>query len=194
VKPSRWNAVSVLAVVLVLCASTMALGVPTIYFSPSHTQVDLMSYFSVNVSVNNEVLGITGYDLLIVFDQAIIQLDNVSEGSLPAGYPGETFLFWSDEGHPACVPKPLPRGGARNVLLINGAVLGGSVNGPGSLARIRFYASDPGTSPIQFLSVALRDINNNPIAVTAVDGDVVVTSGVAIEPASWGTIKALYLE
>jgi hypothetical protein len=191
-KPLRWNAVSVAALVLVLCASTAALGVPTIAFSPLHTQVDLMSYFFVDVSVNNEVLGITGYDFLIVFDEAIIQVDNVSEGGLPAGYPGDTFFFWSDEGHPASVP--VVTGGERNVLLIQGAILGGSVNGPGSLATIRFYAPTPGTSPLTFLVADLRDLNNNPIAATAVDGDVVVTPGVAIEPASWGAIKALYLE
>jgi hypothetical protein len=153
-----------------------------------------MNYFSVDVSVNDEVLDIKGYKLHVYSDEAVILVDDVFEGSLPAGYAGETFFFWTDDGHPASVPKPLPGGGARNVLSIDGAILGGSVNGPGSLATIRFYASDPGTSPIQLLWVDLRDSFNSGIPVTWVDGNVVVTSGVAVERTSWGQIKALYLE
>jgi hypothetical protein len=157
------------------------MGAPTAYVNPAHTQVDVMCYFSVDVSINSEVFGVTGYDLVIGFDEAIIRVNNVFEGSLPSGYPGDTFFYWTDDDQP-------------NELMIQGAMLGGSVNGPGSLARIRFYAPNPGTSPIDLVLVELRDINNYTIPVTCVGGDVVVTSGVAVERTSWGQIKALYLE
>jgi hypothetical protein len=180
------------AATVILCASTAAMGVPTIYVSPAHTEVDMMSYCTVEVMINDEVLGVTGYNLLIDFDEGIILVDSVFEGNLPWEYEGDTFFYWSDSGNPS------------NALRIQGAVLGGSVNGLGSLASVRFYALNMGTSPLGFLSVDLRDIDNHSIPVTWVDGDVLVTmpsSGVDGDlvaapavPASWGRIKALYIE
>lgn len=194
-RPSRRCSAVLAATMIVLCASTAAMGVPTIYVSPAHTEVDMMSYCTVEVMVNDEVLGVTGYNLLIDFDEGIIQVDSVFEGNLPWDYLGDTFFYWTDDGTPS------------NALRIQGAVLGGSVNGPGSLASVRFYALEMGTSPLGFLSVDLRDIDNHSIPVTqmggevvvlmpstGVDGDLVVTPGIPAAPASWGRIKALYIE
>ena len=89
-------------------------------------------------------LGITGYDLLIDFDEGLLEVLQVVEGDLPEGYAGETFLYWTTEGT------------ASDAVLIHGAFLGGSVDGPGSLVRIEFRALAPGTSPVSFAEVEVR--------------------------------------
>jgi hypothetical protein len=194
-RPSRRCSAVLAAATIVLCASTAAMGVPTIYVSAAHTEVDMMDYCTVEVMINDEVLGVTGYNLLIDFDEGIILVDSVFEGNLPWDYQGDTFFYWSDDGNPS------------NALRIQGAVLGGSVNGQGSLASVRFYGLDLGTSPLGFLSVDLRDIDNHSIPVTwvggdvvvsmpstGVDGDLVVTPAIPAASVSWGRIKALYIE
>jgi hypothetical protein len=119
--------------------------------------------FWVDVSVNEELLGMTGYDLIIDFDEDVLEVVGVVEGALPQSS-GESFFFWTS--------GPAPE----NAIVINGAVLGGTVDGPGVLARLHFSALVPGVSPLEFLAFELRDIANFPIPVTAYDGQVTVTN------------------
>jgi hypothetical protein len=148
------------AIALSAVIPAVAGGAPTISVEPPSTVVLELESFWVDVEINGEVLGVTGYDLVIDFDETLLEVLQVTEGDLPEGYPGETFLFWTDEGTPS------------DALMVNGAILGGSVDGPGSLVRVEFLALAPGISPVSFDSVELRDIENVPIAVTSVDGEV----------------------
>jgi len=134
----------------------------------------------VDVVIDEEVLGLTGYDLEIQFDDAVLDLNGVVEGPRPSSGGADTFFFWTLEGPPA-------------TIVIHGAILGASVNGPGVLATIEFLVPVEGWSPVAFTLVELRDILNQPIPVVAVDGEI-VTPGVPVEDATWTAIKALYLE
>ena len=158
----RWKAVCLLALLAVLPAS-IARADPALYVDPALTEVWTGEDFWVDVSVNAELLGLTGYDLIIDFDEDVLEVVGVVEGALPQSS-GESFFFWT--------PGPAPE----NAIVINGAVLGGSVDGPGVLARLHFSALVPGASPLEFLTVELRDIENSPIFAVAIDGQVVVTN------------------
>jgi hypothetical protein len=160
-KGMRWKAVCLFALLAVLPASTAGAD-STLYIDPALTEVWSGGDFWVDVSVNEELLGLTGYDLTIDFDEDVLEVLGVVEGALPQSL-GESFFFWT--------PGPAPE----NAIVINGAVLGGTVDGPGVLARLHFSALVPGVSPLEFLTFELRDIENVPIPVTAVDGQVVVS-------------------
>ncbi|MBD3348876.1 MAG: hypothetical protein GF400_06730 [Candidatus Eisenbacteria bacterium] len=142
------------------------------YFDPSHSQVVEFERFVVDIAIDEEVVGLTGYDIVVDFDESLLEVVDVEEGDLPAGYAGETFLYWSTQGMQS------------ERLVIDGALLGGSADGPGSLVSIEFEALAPGVSPLTFESVQLRDIENVPIPVVEEDGDVEIEQGgrVYIDP------------
>jgi len=169
----RSNALALVAIALLAAIPQMAAGVATISIEPPSTEVLKLENFWVEVVISEDVSGVTGYDLLIDFDESLLEVLQVVEGELPESYPGETFFTYIDEGQPS------------EALLINGAVLGGSVDGPGSLVRIEFVALVPGVSPVSFMSVELRDLENAEIPVTAVDGEVEILSvgTIYIDPA-----------
>jgi hypothetical protein len=148
------------------------LPVGRLYFEPSHSEVLEFATFWVDVMVDAQMTGVTGYDLVIDFDEELLDVLNVVEGGLPVGYPGETFLYWTDDGTPS------------DALVVNGALLGGSVDGPGSLVRIEFIALVPGLSPLAFSDVELRDITNASIPTIDENGDVLIVSSgrVYIDP------------
>jgi hypothetical protein len=153
---------------------------PTIYIDPHETNVNVGNFFDVSVSINDGLTELTGYDLWIDYDETLMDLDDVSEGTLPAGCGYETFFYWTDTGTPS------------EMVLINGAILGGSVDGSGQLAVLRFEALVEGISPVDFHDFELRDLENNPIPATAIDGIVVINEIVPVEERSWTDIKLMY--
>jgi hypothetical protein len=160
----RSIALTLVALTLLAAIPQMAAGVATISIEPPSSEVLKLETFWIDVVISEDVLGVTGYDLLIDFDESLLEVLQVVEGDLPGGYSGETFFTYIEEGQPS------------DALLINGAVLGGSVDGPGSLARIEFVGHVPGVSPVSFVSVELRDLENAVIPATPVDGEVEVLS------------------
>jgi len=159
-KGMRWEVVCLAVLLAVLLASTAGAD-PTVYIDPALTEVLTGDDFWVDVSVNAELLGLTGYDLTIDYDESVLEALGVVEGALPQSS-GSSFFYW--------MPGPSPE----NAIVINGAVLGGSVDGPGVLARLHFSALGPVWSPLEFLSFELRDIENAPIPATAIGGHVIV--------------------
>ncbi len=178
---TRLSAGLSLALALVIVASTPAWGDPTIYIDPEEQWEYQFEFVAVNVVVNDEVLGLTGYDLLIDYDEAILNLYDVMEGPLPSSGGAETFFFWTDVGQPS------------DAILIQGAVLGDSVNGAGVLATIVFQGWVVGDSPVTFEDIDLRDLDNNQIPAGFADGLIhVMEIPTPVTQASWGRIKALY--
>jgi len=159
-KGMRWKAVCLPVLLAVLLASTAGAD-PTVYIDPEVTEVLTGGDFWVDVSVDAELLGLTGYDLTIDYDEDVLEVLDVVEGALPQSS-GESFFYWTSG------PSP------EHAIVINGAVLGGSVDGPGVLARLHFVALGAGWSPLEFLTFELRDIENAPIPATATGGHVVV--------------------
>ena len=178
----RMSGVLSLAAALVIVASVPAWGDPTISIAPEEQWVYQFDFVAVNVVINDEVLGLTGYDLLIDYNEAILNLYGVEEGPLPSsGGPGSSFFFWTDVGQPS------------DAILIQGAVLGDSVDGPGVLATIVFQGWVVGDSPVTFEEIDLRDLDNNPIPVAFADGMIhIIEIPTPVTAASWGRIKALY--
>ena len=66
------------------------------------------------------------------------------------------------------------------------------MDGPGELLVLSFVTLAVGTSPIIFHDVDLRDLENNAIPATAIDGTVVVSEIVPVEERSWTIMKLMY--
>ena len=179
------TAKTALFVVVIVCVALLvgeqAGAAPTIYIDPPETYVDIGELFEISISINEELAGLTGYDLWIDYDETLIDLVGVSEGALPDSSSYETFLYWTDDSTPS------------DMVLINGAILGGWVDGPGELLILSFVAQVVvGTSPVTFHDVDLRDLENNPVPATAIDGIIVVSEIVPVEEQSWTVIKLMY--
>ena len=114
------------AAALVVVSSAPVWGEPTISIEPEEQWEFQFEFVAVNITVNDEVLGLTGFDLLIDYNEAILNLYSVQQGPLPSSGGDDTFFFWTDAGQPS------------DAILIQGAVLGASVDGPGVLATIVF--------------------------------------------------------
>ena len=154
-------------VLVVLAAAVQAAAVPSICVDPDTSQVWTEGEVWVDISVNDEVLDLTGYDLVIDFDESVIEVVDVVEGSLPQTA-ASSFFFWTIDPD------------ASNAIVINGAILGDTVDGPGVLVSILFRGLTEGDSPVDFVFHELRDLDNQPIAVEAVGGVVEVSDPPAI--------------
>ncbi len=173
---------SVVMVALLICvmAAGTANGQATISIYPliQVKNIDFEYYCSVDVRVELGGHGLTGYDMEIQYDGAILDSTIVYEGDFPSSLGHQTFFFWTEEEGPL------------QTIIIHGAVLGGSVVGEGVLATIDFHLRTPGSTPVAFSFVELRDIENDPIPFVALDGAIEVVT--PVESASWTAIKALY--
>ncbi len=148
------------ALALLLVAGIVS-AAPLVYLDPASIDI-CEGEFTIDVVANDEVLGLTGFDLLIDFDEALMSYVGATWGPLLEDYPGEFFFYATDEGTMS------------NALLINGAFMGGSADGPGVLATITFVCDAEGASPIEFAMVDFRDIDNAPIPMTHEDGSVTI--------------------
>ena len=154
---------------------------PTIYLTPTLTQVFEGTTFTVDVAINNTLTDLTGYNLTIALDPAVVTYVDVDEGPLPSSTGHDTYFFWTDG------PPP------HDTLGINGAVLGGWVDGPGELATITMVAAQPGTTDMVFTDVNLRDIENGSLSAASKDALIIVDPGGSpTETTSWSAVKALF--
>ncbi len=155
-----------------LLVAGIATAAPLVYLDP--VAIDACGGFSVDVVINDEVLDLTGFDLLIDFDESILSVVDVTMGQLLVDYPGSPFFYWTATGT------------VSDALLINGAALGGSIDGPGVLATVTFACDTNGLTDLEFAMVELRDIDNLPLPVTSEDAEVNVDADavVYIDPAS----------
>lgn len=170
-----------LACALLLAAAVSATAAPTLLLESSESDVDVGEHFTVTARVDSEVGGLMGFSLAVDYDSALLEVVDVAEGELPGG-PGDdpSFFYWTSSD-----PGPAP-------LLIDGAALGRSVDGPGDLAVITFAAVATGTANISFSRADLRDSFNAPITVDQVGCSVDIWPGVPVDAVSWSFVKSLY--
>ena len=77
------TAKTALFIVGIVCVALLigepAAAAPTIYIDPPETHVDIGDPFEISISINDELAGLTGYDLWIDYDETLIDLTDVSE-------------------------------------------------------------------------------------------------------------------
>jgi hypothetical protein len=156
---------------------------PAIFVAPADTTVfkdEGPETFALRRWVTDEITDLMGWDISVRFDSSLITIMDVSEGSLPRSGADTTFFWWFDPGVPS------------NTVHVNGAVLGTTVDGPGTLFDIVFEKTALGSTYVELFDTRLRTGVNSEIHHTTEDGLVVVVKPIAVEPTTWGQVKEKY--
>jgi hypothetical protein len=172
-----------LAGLLVGAPIVAAADVVQVTFDPTVTLIEQGSLFLVQVAVDAEATDLRGFSFGFSFDSTVIEPVSVTPGSLLLGAGCPLFL------------QDLTEVSAADSLWFDGASLGCSMVGPGSLVEIQFVAvavdSIPVDTPLTWWKCILRDGSNANIDHDCADGLVTVIPGpIAVEPRSWAAIKS----
>lgn len=159
---------------------SVALAQRCVSILPDTTVVTIGMQFSLDVVVNDPVDSLMGYDVTVGFDRSLLEVVQVEEGSLPttSGYP--VFFRWLNEG---CVCDS---------VFVNGSIIGGTVDGPGTLLTITFKALKLGKADIVIRRSDLRNGMNQKLSHCSGDALVIIESPIGSESCSWSRVKALY--
>ena len=129
----------------------------TVAFSPGSSTVGPRDTFMVEIRVDAAVTGIHCFMVTVAFDQSLVELLTVTEGTLLPPV-GQTFFFWNANGDAYDIGDCLMGYGLQ-------------AGGPGLLATMTFRGKGlSGTSPLTFTATQFSDIDLNPITVTTADG------------------------
>jgi hypothetical protein len=158
-----------------------------LFVSPETTVTAEQSSLVIGFDVTSDVAGLMGYNIGVTFDHNLIDLQSAYEGALPASSSDTTFFYyWHD---------PVTTGD--DSVLVNGAVLGRTVDGPGTLFTLSFETAEvaqPETTRVLITFSELRNGVNQSIAHTVRGGVVVIEPSIAVKPSTWGKIKSFYAE
>jgi hypothetical protein len=176
--------VLILSVILGLLAGAARAQAPLVSIDPANTYVPHNTIITLAVRVSAETTSLMGYNIAVVFDPGVLQLQSVDEGGLPLGSGFETFFRVLNPADPDSVH-------------VNGAILGNTVDGPGTLFTLTFRAWAPSTTrttQVVIASSVLRNGVNENITHTVQNGTVIVETPIAVRSATWGTVKSFYRE
>lgn len=145
----------------------------TLYVCPDSTWRSEGDVFQIGVCVSTEIADLMGYNVAVTFDSSVIEILAVTEGPLPQSAPGTTFFWWFHAGVKS------------DSVHVNGAILEGTVNGPGELFTMTFRARTHGvvrTTTVRIAYADLRNGANQPIDHERVNGFVAVEPPTGIVP------------
>ena len=154
--------VVILLLVMPILSFTARAQMGLLTTDPTDTTVELGETFNLDVVVDENMVGLKGYDIKITFNPSVLSLETVTEGPLlPSG--GTTFFAWQTLG-----PDTVQTTAAVLEHLVH-------VDGPGVLFTVRFQSIAYGSSPIHFALDVLRDSLNLPLPHNTADGSVTVS-------------------
>ena len=174
-------------IVLMLCMSWLsddanATDPPAVCIIPDSLVVAVNETFALNIFITDGITDLMGYNIAVAYDSSVIKLQSVDEGPLPLGSGYDTFFYWLN-------PPP------SDLVHVNGAILGHTVDGPGVLFTLTFKGA-----PVEVLETTdvvisfslLRTGINEDIVHSVKPGHVVVVPPIPTEPTTWGEVKSLY--
>ncbi len=177
IHPMRYCIVTMFLLMLLAGNASAGTGLQV---SPDTSNVLVDDTFQIQIYIDASINSLMGYDIKVAFDSSVVEVISVDEGSLPGSGGVPTFFHWFDAGLPS------------DTVLVNGAVLGTTVDGPGVLFTITFKALRVGTTPVSFIRYELRDGVNVVISHVTTDGYIVVDAAIPVRTVTWGEIKNLY--
>jgi hypothetical protein len=170
----------IVTTVLLWVITGTAAAQPVLSVAPVDTTVVVDTEFQIRIEVDAALAGLMGYDVTVAFDTSIVELIGVDEGSLPGSGGAETFFHWFGAGAP------------KDTVVVNGAVLGTTVDGPGVLFTITLKGLREGITPVSIVASHMRDNFNVVIPHATAGGIVRVEKPIAVRVTTWGEIKAIY--
>lgn len=154
---------------------------PLLYVDPDSIDVSNGTVFTLDVAVSGDVTSLMGWDITVTFNNSVIEFLGASEGTLPLSS-GPSF-FWTEPGLPA------------GTVHVNGAILGHTVDGPGTLFELEFLGHSPvgiHTSDVTITASVMRTGVNEDIIHDTENGIVRVVGPIATEAVTWGLVKSRY--
>ena len=157
--------------------SLPAESTPALSVSPADTTVTRGASFDLRVAVNGDFNDLMGYNVTVRIDSSVIRIQSVEEGSLllSSGHPA--FFCWSNQET------------AYDSVLVNGAILGGTIDGPGTLFVMRLVAAGCGLSNVRISASELRNGLNSSIDHIIEPGIVRVAGPTDVDFITWGSLK-----
>jgi hypothetical protein len=183
----RNRAIGALLSVAFGAAPAAALADVHLAFDPAIGIIEGTGTLDVDVVVDAAATDLRGFSFVVGFDDTVVEVDSVFAGDLLAGAPCAHFLYWFEDA-------------SADSVAVDGAALGCSMTGPGSVVTIRFRALPrpggdyPVFTALTWRSAVLRDSNNDSIPTILHPGYIIVNGPIAVAPATWGRLKAPYLE
>ncbi len=162
--------------VFILAATPVA--AQTLVFDPGVT-APLVEDFTVDLALIGPAM-VMGVDLAFTYDPAVVRLDAVTEGTFFTGS-GLDYEFWLDPYVPV------------GTVHLSTAQLGAAAPAGGTFATFHFHALTVGISPLDFLSLTVRDGVNQDLPAEHSTGDrIVIDEAVPARSLSFGDLKALW--
>lgn len=162
---------------VILAGAPVAHAQVSLSFAPLHST--FCDTATVDVTVDGAAADLRGFSLVFEFDPTIVQPISVARGALMTGAPCGSFLSW------------LNIAAVGDSIAVDGATLGCSMTGPGSILRFRFVpGAFTGTSPLRCRHGLLRDSLNQPVAFTSVAGSLMHPCvPIEVAPHTWSRVK-----
>ena len=135
----------------------------------------------VNVKIDASVTDLRGFTFVFEFNPAAVTPIAVVAGPLETGAACGNFFQWINSA------------AIGDSIYVDGATLGCSVAGPGSIIQMTFATvAHAATSPLRCRSGAMRNALNQPIPYTCHAGTLQTCPGIAVEPQPWTRVKRLF--
>jgi hypothetical protein len=136
---------------------------------------------TVDVTIDASVTDLRGFTFVFTFAPAAVHPIAVVAGPLVTGAACPNFLQWVNAA------------AIGDSIYVDGATLGCSVAGPGSIVQMTFARTTyNATSPIGCRSGSLRDALNQAIPYTCHVGLLKTCPAIGVAPQLWQQVKELY--
>jgi hypothetical protein len=149
----------VFAVALFLVVMPGLTAAQVVYLEPALSD-PLEPQFTLEVMIDTADLVVSGLEIEITFDTAVVGLDNIDPGAWITTSGLDYFFF--DDTSPGT-----------NAIHFDMAFLGQGYSGAGQLAVCHFMALEPGDTPLNFTILDARDGDNAPLVFGHSEGDLV---------------------
>jgi len=135
---------------------------------------------AVDVVIDDAILDLHGFSLILSFDNSVVHPISVSAGALVSGASCPYYLNWLNPGP------------TESTIAVDAANLGCAIDGPGAILHLVFEGVLQGISPLDCVSLIFRDGQNHPIAMECAPATLEYRCPVADESTGWGAWKARY--
>jgi hypothetical protein len=147
---------------------------------PAASVVGIDALITLEVAVNDTVEGLMGYNIAIAYDDSYLEIVKVEEGSLLKDSGEGTFFSWLNSGCDC------------DSILVNGSILGATVNGPGALFTMTFKAVKLGSVHVSIQRSDIRDGDNQKLSHRREHATVVIEEPIGLERSTWSGVKRRY--
>ena len=154
----------------------------TVRFVPPDASFGCRQTLEVEIHIDEYTLDLRGSSLEIDFDENVVEPIAIVAGSLVTGAACPFYLNWLNPGPGA------------TTIQVDVANLGCSVDGPGAILKITFQGVNQGLSPLECISLILRDGDNHDIEADCVPASIEYRCPVGVEESAWGMLKARFRE